>query len=141
MIEEQQNNPLNGLALEDLLTELVEFYGWDMLAGELRFDCFTGNPGIKESLQFLSDTTWAREKLEAFYLYRFKGLPRPHDDQYKLPPRERSFAPGVVPRDAKISTAEEDKSKRSPNAKQHFQPYTKSRCDRGSCLPKSKPQK
>ncbi|WP_372881636.1 VF530 family DNA-binding protein [Psychromonas sp.] len=141
MIEKQQNNPLNGLDLEDLLSELVEFYGWNILAAELRFECFAGNPDIQESLQFLSDTSRAREKLEAFYLYRFKGMPKPFDEQYKLPPRERGFAVGIVPRDTTILTAEKGKSKASPSNKQHFQPYTKSRCDRGYCLPKSKSEK
>ena len=139
MIEEQQNNPLFGLELEDLLTELVEFYGWDSLAVELRFDCFASNPSIKGSLTFLSNTTWAREKLEAFYLYRFKGMPRPHNEQYKLSPRERSFAAGIVPRNPMVATAEEDKSKVSPRGKQNFEPYHKSNCDRGYCSPKSKP--
>ncbi len=141
MIEKQQNNPLNGLELEDLLTELVGYYGWNMLATELRFDCFSGNPEMKECLQFLSETSWAREKLEAFYLYRFKGMPRPYDEQFTLPPRERSFAAGIKPRDAKILTAEESRSKSTTTAKQHFQPYTKSRCDRGYCLPKNKTEK
>jgi len=30
-----------------------------------------------------------RERLEAFYLYKYKSLPRPSDDQHTLPPRER----------------------------------------------------
>ncbi|HEY5716364.1 MAG TPA: VF530 family DNA-binding protein [Psychromonas sp.] len=141
MTAEQQNNPLYGLKLDDLLTELVAFYGWDVLAAELRFDCFAGDPSIAESLKFLNNTTWAREKLEAFYLYRFKGLPRPHDEQYKLPPRERSFAAGIVPRNPMNLTAKEDKSPASPGSKLNFKPYRKSSCDKGYCLPKSNPKK
>jgi uncharacterized protein (DUF2132 family) len=139
MIDDKQNNPLSGLKLEDLLTELIEFYGWDRLAAELRFDCFASNPNIEESLEFLRDTDWAREKLEAFYLYNFKRMPRPHDEQYKLPPRERSFPPGVMPRDTEVLTAEKDKLKQSQGGKQHFQAYHKSSCDRGYCTPKKKP--
>ncbi len=139
MIEEDQNNPLYGLELEDLLTELVEFYGWHILGTELRFDSFTNNADIKESLIFLSSTTWAKEKLEAFYLYRFKGLPRPYDEQYKLPPRERSFAAGVVTRAPNISAAERDRSNAVPKGKQNFEPFHKSPCDNGYCSPKSKP--
>ncbi|MFT6986378.1 MAG: hypothetical protein ACJAT7_002213 [Psychromonas sp.] len=137
MTEEQQNNPLYGLELDDLLTELVGFYGWDLLAVDLRFDCFASNPSITTSVEFLSNTKWAREKLEAFYLYRFKGMPRPHDEQYKLPPRERSFAAGIVPRDA--MKAQEDRSKASAGGKKSFEPYHKSSCDRGYCPPKRKP--
>ena len=106
MIEEQQNNPLHGLKLEALLTELVEFYGWKILAAAMRFHCFQTNPSIKGSLKFLRNTTWAREKLEAFYLYRFKRMPKPDDEQSQLPPRERGFAIGIVPRDPMILTVE-----------------------------------
>lgn len=136
---EQQNNPLCGLELADLLTELVEYYGWELLAVELRFECFTGNPSINESLEFLNTTSWAREKLEAFYLYRFKGLPRPHDEQYKLPPRERSFTAGIVPRDPWMMKAQESNSNALVKGKQNFEPYHKSSCDKGYCSPKRKP--
>ena len=30
-VEEQQNSPLHGLKAETMVTELVEFYGWDVL--------------------------------------------------------------------------------------------------------------
>ncbi|WP_084605547.1 VF530 family DNA-binding protein [Psychromonas aquimarina] len=138
MNQEDQNNPLYGLELDDLLTELVEFYGWDILAAELRFDCFSSNGGIEECLKFLSSTAWAREKLEAFYLYRFKGLPRPYDDQYKLPPRERSFAAGTVTQAPNIPAAEDDKSKAVAKGKQNFEPCHKSPCDRRYYSPKRK---
>ncbi|WP_354625367.1 VF530 family DNA-binding protein [Psychromonas sp. MME2] len=97
-IEEQQNNPLHGLKLETLLTQLVEFYGWEILATALRFNCFKVNPNIKGSLKFLRNTQWAREKLEDFYLYRYTRMPRPTPDQYDLAPRERGFKNGIVPR-------------------------------------------
>ena len=141
MVDKQQNNPLYGLELEVLLTELVEFYGWDILAVELRFDCFTNNPGIKESVEFLSSTKWAREKLEAFYLYRFKGMPRPHNEQYQLSPRERSFAAGVVPCEPVSLTAKDGKPGVSAKGKYKFEPYHKSNCDRGYCSPKRKASK
>jgi len=106
MIEEQQNNPLHGLKLEILLGELVEFYGWDILSAALRFHCFKTNPSIEGSLKFLRKTEWAREKLEAFYLYRFKRMPRPNDDEFEMAPRERGFKDGIVPRDPMILTVE-----------------------------------
>ncbi|MCW8996508.1 MAG: VF530 family DNA-binding protein, partial [Psychromonas sp.] len=147
MREEQQNNPLHGLKLETLLTELVDFYGWDILATAMRFNCFKTNPSIKGSLPFLRKTTWAREKLEAFYLYRFKRMPKPDTEQYQLPPRERTFAVGIVPREPMILTQESIalsqakaasafKSK-SSTSKKAFTPYHKSNCDRGQCAPKS----
>jgi len=94
----QQNNPLHGLSLEKLITELVAFYGWDILSTAMRFNCFKTNPTIKGSMKFLKNTTWAREKLEGFYLYKFKRMPKPNEAEYLLPPRERGFADGIVPR-------------------------------------------
>ena len=106
MIKEQQNNPLHGLKLEVLLTELVEFYGWEILSTALRFHCFKTNPSIDGSLKFLRKTEWARAKLEEFYLYRFKRMPKPDQEEYELAPRERGFAAGILPRDPMILTVE-----------------------------------
>ncbi|ROS05490.1 uncharacterized protein (DUF2132 family) [Sinobacterium caligoides] len=88
-IEVQKNNPLHGLKLEVLLTELVDHYGWEVLASVLKMHCFSSNPSIKSSLKFLRKTTWAREKTENFYLYKFKRLPRPSDEEFTIPPRDR----------------------------------------------------
>ena len=90
MSEEQKNNPLHGIKLETLLTELVEHYGFEILAGQININCFKSNPSINSSLKFLRKTPWARNKVEAFYLYRYRNLPRPTDEQFELPPRERS---------------------------------------------------
>lgn len=90
-LEVQRNNPLHGVKLEVLLTELVEHYGWDVLADTLKMNCFKSNPSVKSSLKFLRKTDWAREKVEGFYLYKYKALPRPDDEQYALPPRDRTI--------------------------------------------------
>lgn len=108
MIEVQKNNPLHGLKLEVLLTELVEHYGWEVLADSLRFNCFTSNPSIKSSLKFLRKTPWAREKLEGFYLYKYKRLPKPDDVQYELPPRDRTVPLEQKPRTPAVITVKED---------------------------------
>jgi len=105
-VEEQQNNPLHGLKLETLVTELVEHYGWEILYTAMRFHCFKTNPNIKGCVKFLKKTDWAREKLEAFYLYRFKRMPRPSDEQFKLLPRERGFKAGIVPLKPMVLTVE-----------------------------------
>lgn len=62
------NNPLHGVTLEALLTELVAHYGWDGLAQRIDIRCFKANPSIKSSLTFLRRTPWAREKVETLYL-------------------------------------------------------------------------
>jgi len=58
------SDPLHGVTLERLLTELVEHYGWDELAQRVKVRCFTSNPSVKSSLTFLRKTPWAREKVE-----------------------------------------------------------------------------
>ncbi len=69
MSDMQKNNPLHGLTLEQILTELVNFYGWDELGYKINIRCFTSDPSIKSSLKFLRKTPWAREKVESLYLY------------------------------------------------------------------------
>ena len=98
MIEEQQNNPLHGLKLETMITELVDFYGWKILFAALKLGCFNTNPTIEASVIFLKKTEWAREKVENFYLYRFKRMPKAVGEQFDLKPRERGFASGIAPR-------------------------------------------
>ncbi len=90
-IEVQKNNPLHGVKLEILLTELVEHYSWEELAEAMSLNCFKSNPSIKSSLKFLRKTPWAREKVESYYLYKHKRLPRPNDAQYALAPRDRTI--------------------------------------------------
>ncbi len=104
MIEVQKNNPLHGLKLEVLLTELVEHYDWEVLADAMNLNCFKSNPSIKSSLKFLRKTPWAREKVESFYLYKFKNLPRPDDQQYALPPRDRTISLDQQPRSPAVIT-------------------------------------
>ncbi|MCE9687280.1 VF530 family DNA-binding protein [Shewanella sp. AS16] len=106
MIEMQQNNPLHGLKLELLLSELVDFYGWKILYAALKLECFNTKPTLESSLKFLKKTEWAREKLENFYLYRFKRMPKASAAQYELKPRERGFAAGIVPRNPMVLTLE-----------------------------------
>ncbi|ACH67110.1 VF530 family DNA-binding protein [Aliivibrio fischeri] len=64
----QQNNPLHGITLQKLLTELVEHYGWEELSYMVNINCFKKDPSIKSSLKFLRKTDWARERVENIYL-------------------------------------------------------------------------
>lgn len=93
-----KNNPLHGLSLKDLLTEIVDHYGFEILYAYLNVNCFNKNPSIESSVKFLKKTDWAREKVEAFYMYQFKGLPRASDDQFELPPRDRIVPENHKPR-------------------------------------------
>lgn len=69
MSDPQKNNSLHGVTLETLLKRLVDFYGWDKLGHHFKMNCFNSDPSIKSCLKFLRKTTWAREKVEGFYLY------------------------------------------------------------------------
>ncbi len=68
MEAKQANNPLHGITLEAILTELVNHYGFETLATFVNIRCFIENPSIKSSLTFLRKTPWARERIEGIYL-------------------------------------------------------------------------
>lgn len=96
-IAQHRNNPLHGVGLKVMLEELVEQYGWEILAAQLKINSFEKLPSIKSAQKFLHKTQWAREKTEAFYLYKFKQLPIPTDEEHVFPPRERSFEADLEP--------------------------------------------
>lgn len=62
------NDPLHGKTLEMILTQLVEYFGWEDLSHHIPINCFKSNPSIKSSLTFLRKTPWARKKVEELYL-------------------------------------------------------------------------
>ncbi len=72
MAEQQPNNPLHGITLEMIVTQLVEKHGWAELGRHIPIKCFTDNPSVKSSLKFLRRTPWARKKVEELYLGRRK---------------------------------------------------------------------
>jgi len=86
-----QNNPLHGVGLEAMLVELVDHYSFEILFAYLNINCFKNKPSIESANKFLKKTVWAREKVEAFYLYQLKSLPRASDSQFELPPRDRTM--------------------------------------------------
>lgn len=92
-----KNNPLHGISLKQLLTEIVDCYGFKILYAYLNINCFNNNPSIDSSVKFLKKTDWAREKVEAFYLYQYKSLPRASAEQFELPPRDRIVPPDQKP--------------------------------------------
>lgn len=61
-------NPLHGITLERMVTELQAHYGWEMLGRIIPINCFNWQPSIKSSLTFLRRTPWARQKVEQLYL-------------------------------------------------------------------------
>ena len=68
MKSQQQNNPLHGVKLADILEFLVSRYGWEEMGKRINIKCFTQDPSIKSSLKFLRKTPWARTNVEQLYL-------------------------------------------------------------------------
>lgn len=128
-----QNNPLQGVGLKTILTELVDHYGFKILYAYLNINCFKTNPSIESSLKFLKKTEWAREKVESFYLYKYKNLPRASAKQFEIPPRDRIIPEDHKPgkpaeltlkqaehiREMRIKRAEEKESKMGERAYAH----------------------
>lgn len=117
-----QNNPLHGVSLKTLVTEIVNHYGYDLLFAYLNIQCFKNNPSIDASVKFLKKTDWAREKVEGFYLYKFKSLPRASDEQFELPPRDRIVPPNQTPgepAELSLEDAERLREKRVRKAAEH----------------------
>lgn len=117
-----QNSPLHGVGLKELLTEIVDHYGFEILYAYLNINCFKTKPSIESSVKFLKKTDWAREKVESFYLYQFKNLPRATPDQFALPPRDRVIpqdqTPGE-PAELSLEDAERLRRKREEKAAMH----------------------
>jgi uncharacterized protein (DUF2132 family) len=76
MTEQHPKDPLRGVTLEAILTQLVEHYGWQEMGRLIKIRCFNYDPSIKSSLQFLRRTPWARGKVEALYLRYTKHVPK-----------------------------------------------------------------
>ncbi|WP_320819566.1 VF530 family DNA-binding protein [Thalassolituus sp.] len=102
-----KNNPLHGLSLKPLLTELVDQYGFEILFAYLNINCFKTNPSIESSVKFLKKTDWAREKVEAFYMYQFKSLPKASGAQFALPPRDRIVPSDQMPGEPAVLSLED----------------------------------
>ena len=76
MSNQQANNPLHGITLEQMVTQLVGHPGWAELGRIINIRCFNSDPSIRSSLKFLPKTPWARDKVEKLYLATEKE-PRP----------------------------------------------------------------
>jgi len=73
MTTKPNKDPLHGVTLERIVTELVEHYGWEELGARITINCFNIDPSVSSSLKFLRRTPWARKKVEALYLdYKYQ---------------------------------------------------------------------
>lgn len=70
--QEQPGNPLHGLTLEAIVRELEAYFGWVELGERIPVRCFTHDPSVNSTLNFLRKTPWAREKVEGLYLFMLR---------------------------------------------------------------------
>jgi uncharacterized protein (DUF2132 family) len=61
-------DPLHGITLKEIVSQLVERHGWEELGRRIPVRCFLFDPSLKSSLTFLRKTPWARKKIEAWFV-------------------------------------------------------------------------
>lgn len=66
-------DPLHGITLKAIVTELHDKYGWEKLGQLVTINCFIKDPSINSSLKFLRKTPWARSKVEELYINSLKS--------------------------------------------------------------------
>jgi uncharacterized protein (DUF2132 family) len=67
--QQHPNDPLHGITLQEIVTTLVERYGWQELGQLIDIRCFQLDPSVASSLKFLRRTPWARKKVEDLYVF------------------------------------------------------------------------
>ena len=70
---EHPRDPLHGISLEKIVTQLLERHGWDEMFYRIPVRCFQINPSVKSSLTFLRKTPWARKRVEDWFIAELPG--------------------------------------------------------------------
>jgi uncharacterized protein (DUF2132 family) len=76
MVAHESRDPLHGVTLERMLSELVDHFGWPELGVRIPIRCFDTDPSIASSLKFLRKTPWARAKVEGLYGFMLRERKR-----------------------------------------------------------------
>lgn len=75
---QQQNNPLHGFTLAQILELLLEHNGgFAGLVRHIKLNCFSNQPSLKSSLTFLRKTPWARTEVEQLFIQQQLYLKSP----------------------------------------------------------------
>ncbi|BCE02147.1 VF530 family DNA-binding protein [Marinicellulosiphila megalodicopiae] len=82
--KQPSNDPLHGVRLDRVVTELTQRFSWEILAKKIPLNCFKSNQSVKSTLKFLRKTPWARQKVETLWVWTFV------DKNYIPPSSERS---------------------------------------------------
>ena len=64
----QPNNPLHGIKLQQIVEDLVDYYGWEQLSHHVDINCFKNDPSITSSLKFLRRFQWAIDEVEHLWI-------------------------------------------------------------------------
>lgn len=91
MSNEQPKNPLHGVTLKAIVTDLVDRRGFVDLATLIDIRCFSTDPSVASTLKFLRKTEWARAKVEALYLQDQRDIARKKERNRQRAAR-RAFA-------------------------------------------------
>jgi uncharacterized protein (DUF2132 family) len=75
-VTSQPQDPLHGVTLEKIVTDLVAHFGWPELGAQVNIRCFQADPSVGSSLKFLRRTPWARAKVESLYLFMLREQKR-----------------------------------------------------------------
>lgn len=73
MSDKLAHDLLHGKTLESIVSELVDYYGWEQLGNMITIKCFQNDPSLKSSLVFLRKTPWARTKVENLFIHMKSG--------------------------------------------------------------------
>ncbi|MEP6668779.1 MAG: VF530 family protein [Chthoniobacter sp.] len=60
-------DPLHGVTLETIVTQLAQRHGWEEMGYRIPVRCFLNDPSVKSSLTFLRKTPWARKRVEEWF--------------------------------------------------------------------------
>ena len=63
------NDPLHGITLKSIVTQLQEDHGWEEMGRRVPIRCFLHDPSLKSSLTFLRKTPWARKRVENWFVH------------------------------------------------------------------------
>jgi uncharacterized protein (DUF2132 family) len=63
-----RRDPLHGMTLETIVTQLVARHGWAEMGRRIPIRCFLHDPSVRSSLTFLRKTPWARQKVERWFI-------------------------------------------------------------------------
>lgn len=123
MSEKWAHKHLHGVKLADIVTTLVNHYGWAGLAEIVNINCFKKNPSVASSVTFLLKTPWALENIQDLYVALQSAAPVAELTETiasRTPERKRHKKPAAA-RDTATDTTDIDKNDPWANARKKAQ--------------------